>query len=94
MKLNVIFNFIPAPSGAHQREEPVRPQQEEPLCADGATGDCRCLCGSLLARLVEGAVELKCRRCKRTLLVPLVPESARATAQGRTAEVIPVRRAG
>ena len=33
--------------------------------------DCRCLCGSLLARLVEGAVELKCRRCKRTLRLPL-----------------------
>lgn len=31
----------------------------------------RCLCGSLLARLVEGGVELKCKRCKRTVLVPL-----------------------
>jgi len=36
-----------------------------------AEHDCRCLCGSLLARLVEGAVELKCRRCKRTLILPL-----------------------
>jgi hypothetical protein len=25
----------------------------------------RCTCGSLLARLVPGGVELKCRRCKR-----------------------------
>ncbi len=33
---------------------------------------CRCLCGSLLARLVPGGVELKCRRCKRTHLIPLV----------------------
>jgi len=33
--------------------------------------DCRCACGSLLARLVEGGVELKCRRCKRTTWVPL-----------------------
>ena len=33
--------------------------------------DCRCACGSLLARLVAGGVELKCRRCKRTQLVPL-----------------------
>ena len=39
-------------------------------------GDCRCACGSLLARVVESGVELKCRRCKRTLLVPL-PASAR-----------------
>jgi hypothetical protein len=31
----------------------------------------RCHCGSLLARLVPGGVELKCRRCKRTITVPL-----------------------
>jgi hypothetical protein len=37
-------------------------------------GDChdfRCLCGSLLARLTEVGVEIKCRRCKRTVVVPL-----------------------
>ncbi len=41
-----------------------------------ATGgeDCRCLCGSLLAKVVAGGVELRCRRCKRTLVVPLEPE--------------------
>lgn len=33
--------------------------------------DCRCACGSLVARLVTAGVELKCRRCKRTLVVPL-----------------------
>jgi hypothetical protein len=33
--------------------------------------DCRCLCGNLLARLVAGGVELKCRRCKRTVVIPL-----------------------
>ena len=32
--------------------------------------DCRCRCGSLVARIVEGGVEIKCRRCKRDLLVP------------------------
>jgi hypothetical protein len=31
----------------------------------------RCLCGSMLARLVPGGVELKCRRCKRQVVVPL-----------------------
>lgn len=31
----------------------------------------RCLCGSLLARLVPEGVELKCRRCKRHVIVPL-----------------------
>ena len=39
--------------------------------------DCRCLCGNLLARLVEGGVELKCRRCKRTVVVPVAPPAAR-----------------
>jgi hypothetical protein len=32
--------------------------------------DCRCRCGSLVARIVPGGVEIKCRRCKRDLLVP------------------------
>jgi hypothetical protein len=36
-----------------------------------SAADCRCACGSLLARLVEDGVELKCRRCKRTHFVPL-----------------------
>ena len=30
----------------------------------------RCACGSLLARYVDGGVELKCRRCKRTVVIP------------------------
>jgi phage FluMu protein Com len=30
----------------------------------------RCACGSLLARYVAGGLELKCRRCKRTVIVP------------------------
>ncbi len=34
-------------------------------------GELRCGCGSLLARVVEDAVELKCRRCKRTWTVAL-----------------------
>jgi hypothetical protein len=36
-----------------------------------ASADCRCACGSLVARLVPEGVELKCRRCKRTLVVAL-----------------------
>jgi phage FluMu protein Com len=30
----------------------------------------RCGCGSLLARVVADGVELKCRRCKRHVVVP------------------------
>ena len=33
--------------------------------------DLRCLCGSLIARLVDGKVEVKCRRCQRLVLLPL-----------------------
>ena len=33
--------------------------------------DCRCLCGRLVARIVREGIELKCRRCKRTLRVAL-----------------------
>jgi hypothetical protein len=36
-----------------------------------AHDDLRCACGSLLARRVPTGVELKCRRCKRTVVVPL-----------------------
>jgi hypothetical protein len=31
----------------------------------------RCCCGSLLARVVAAGVEIKCRRCKRRVVVPL-----------------------
>lgn len=56
--------------------------------------DCRCLCGSLLARLVEGAVELKCRRCKRTLRVPLAGADRGQPGALQPVEVIPARHAG
>ena len=41
----------------------------------------RCGCGNLLARWVDGRVELKCRRCKRTILIPVenAPVEERAT---------------
>ncbi len=55
-------------------------------------GDCRCLCGSLLARMVRDGVELRCRRCKRTLVVPLSPGWHGERAHG--AERIPVGGAG
>ncbi len=35
-----------------------------------ASAEHRCVCGSLLARLRPEGVELKCRRCKRVVLVP------------------------
>ena len=32
--------------------------------------DLRCLCGGLMARWTNGTLELKCRRCKRTVAIP------------------------
>ncbi len=34
----------------------------------------RCFCGSLIARICETGVELKCRRCKRFHLIPILSE--------------------
>jgi phage FluMu protein Com len=47
--------------------------------ASSSPAECRCLCGSLLARLVEGGVELKCRRCKRAHVVPLGENSSHSS---------------
>ena len=49
----------------------MQPPASQSQAASPSADDCRCLCGSLLARVVDGQVELKCRRCKRTLLVPI-----------------------
>ena len=43
--------------------EPHR--DREPASASKDNTSLRCCCGSLLARLVNDGVELKCRRCKR-----------------------------
>jgi phage FluMu protein Com len=45
--------------------------QDKPGQEQQAMKPFRCLCGSMLARLVPGGVELKCRRCKRQVIVPL-----------------------
>jgi phage FluMu protein Com len=39
--------------------------------------DLRCLCGSLVARVKKTAIELKCRRCKRVALIPLLKKDQR-----------------
>ena len=45
--------------------------------------DLRCACGNLLARLVAAGVELRCRRCKRTVVLPLEREGGAADAVSR-----------
>jgi phage FluMu protein Com len=54
------------------RKNPCRPNDRE----------LRCLCGSLVARVTPVGVELKCRRCKRVVVVPV------GTATGRWVEVV------
>ena len=49
-----------------------------------AASDCRCHCGALLARVVPGGVELKCRHCKRIQLVPLEPSEEPETSRQRS----------
>ena len=49
------------------------PSCPEPVAADDLL---RCLCGALLARWVSAGLELKCRRCKRTTLIPYPKRTA------------------
>lgn len=45
---------------------------QEPARQTNKDGDVlRCHCGSLLARLVPEGVEIKCRRCKRRIVIQL-----------------------
>ena len=32
---------------------------------------CRCMCGSLIARFVPDGIEIKCKRCKRLVVIPV-----------------------
>ena len=50
------------------RGAPAR-SQAGPSADDGKKQELRCECGSLLARLQRGEIELKCRRCKRVIVM-------------------------
>jgi len=45
------------------------PQKPRETAAAKPNDSLRCSCGSLLARVVGDGVELKCRRCKRQVIV-------------------------
>jgi len=55
---------------ARATREPPR-ETARPCQCGHAAEEVRCDCGSLLARQVEGGIELKCRRRKRTVVLPL-----------------------
>ncbi len=43
---------------------------EGTAAASRALADLRCDCGSLMARLYPGGIEIKCRRCKAVHVIP------------------------
>jgi hypothetical protein len=47
-----------------------RRQNKNSDASEGET-QLRCDCGSLLARLVAEGVQIKCRRCKRQVILPI-----------------------
>jgi phage FluMu protein Com len=53
------------------REQAKDDCSHEARCQFCPAEEMRCGCGNLLARLVSGGVELKCRRCKRTIVLSL-----------------------
>lgn len=55
---------VPARSDPRGSAHTVAPHPEP---GEAAPHECRCGCGSLLARLRPDGVELKCRRCKRVV---------------------------
>lgn len=59
----------------------VQPVYGTPRSASDAA-ECRCHCGSLLARRVPGGVEIKCRGCKRLTVLPLASDDPDASELG------------
>lgn len=70
---------MPGADGPSSSEAPCRCHHcggDEPATATpSADSALRCACGSLLARFLDGKLELKCRRCKRTVMVALDHEA-------------------
>ena len=82
-KLISIFNFKTRPASPSERLHGIPVPPMSAAHANRPPSDCRCQCGSLLARLVDEGVEIKCRRCKQTTWLPLEPPvapSAHSTA--------------
>jgi phage FluMu protein Com len=52
-------------------ESRLQPQRNKSHDASKVENPLRCDCGSLLAQRVAQGVEIKCRRCKRHVVVPL-----------------------
>jgi hypothetical protein len=77
LDLNQFVDSSEGHSSGEQRADergstgPIRFGDDARRAGCAGHGEVRCGCGSLLARLVGGEVELKCRRCKQTWTIPL-----------------------
>lgn len=60
----------------------IRKMEPARSATPAACEDARCGCGSLLARVVDGTVELKCRRCKAVWRISLHPDPENPEAGG------------
>ena len=54
---------------------PRSDQSDDRKGGAASEAEMRCCCGNLLARLVSGSLEVKCRRCKRTVVLKLEVDS-------------------
>jgi hypothetical protein len=63
------MSIVVSDASSDEISKAKRCNQEQ--CGLCPVDEMRCCCGSLLARLVSGGVELKCRRCKRTVILNL-----------------------
>lgn len=64
--LRVTFNIM---SSRHGPRSPGLGASARPV---SESKDLRCACGSLLARLVDGGIELRCRRCRRSAVIDVL----------------------
>jgi hypothetical protein len=72
LQMTASYNKPPSRHSAPAARIVDAPRESEEASGCGGVGEdteLRCTCGSLLARYVDGKVELKCRRCKRTMWI-------------------------
>jgi hypothetical protein len=50
--------------------EPDHPKDTTAPVANSYSPEARCHCGQLVAKLSDDGIELKCKRCKRLILLP------------------------
>jgi phage FluMu protein Com len=79
LKMNIIFNISTinlADTNPPSTTPPPDGNPEDP-------NRVHCACGSLLARRVADGIELKCKRCKRILIVPITDDDSQTTDGSR-----------